>query len=206
MILAKWSTSFGEKALSFKILFAHSAVEALAVVVVSQSFDPSVTGLDGEAARKTFSSKKLVPIVLAVRESIFQEEGTVSEQLSAVRTAETFGMEVLSNRIQTIPFDLLVALIAGGCQELFETELAIKAGAFLDKADILQRSLALHVGAHKVLWTPDLAQGGDERSPNLTVAAATKRDARARCNTSVEGATTTAGCRRPCKSGALVAS
>lgn len=114
MILAEWSTTLGEKALSLKILLAHCAVETLAVVVIGQSFDPSVSSLDGEAARKTFSSKKLVPIVLAVGESIFQEERTVAEQLSAVRTAETFGMEVLSNRIQTVPFDLLAALIAGG--------------------------------------------------------------------------------------------
>jgi hypothetical protein len=40
----------------------YSAVEALAVVVVVEGFDPSVAGLDRETAGDAFRREQLVPI------------------------------------------------------------------------------------------------------------------------------------------------
>ena len=41
---------------------SYSAVEALAVVVVVEGLDPSVAGLDREAARHALRREQLVPI------------------------------------------------------------------------------------------------------------------------------------------------
>lgn len=142
MILAEWATAFGEEALSFQILFAHGAVEALAVVVVVQRFNPAISCFNREATSVAFGCEQFIPISFAIRTAVFQEERRITEQLSAVRAVEALRVEVLSNCFQAVPFDLGIALGARWGQVLFEAVLAVQLSAFFDEAQVLQRTSA----------------------------------------------------------------
>lgn len=167
MIFAEGTTAFRVEALALEILLAHRAIEALAVIIVIQGFHPTVASLDWESTREAFRGKQLVPVSFAIRQSFLQEERTVTEELATISTVEAFRVEVLSNRVQAIPLDLAVALVACRRNEFLETVLAIELSFFLDKADILKRTAALSVNADEMIGTPDLTQSGDERSSDV---------------------------------------
>lgn len=128
----------------------------------------------------------------AVGQSLLEEEWAVAEQFAAVRALEAFRVEVLSNRVQavlqqrkknrgcwervvrdrsrssssdTYAFDLVVAFVAVGRDETFETVLAIELSFLLDESDVLKGSAALRVHADEVLGAPNLPQRGDEWPP-----------------------------------------
>ena len=67
----------------------------------------------------------------------------------------------------THPLDLVAAFVAGRGDELLEAVFAVQVALLLDEADVLQGALALGVAAHEVVGAPDLAQGGDERAPDV---------------------------------------
>lgn len=169
VILAEGTTSLGEEALAFQILFTHRAIEALTVVVVAQRFYPAVTGFDWKAASEAFGGEQLVPVSFAIGTSILQEERRVGKQLAAIDAVETFRMEVLSNSFQTISFDLGVAFRARRSQVLLETVLTIQLSLFFYETKILQRTSARWCCADEVFWTPDFTKSGDERTPDVRV-------------------------------------
>lgn len=74
---------------------------------------------------------------------------------------------MLSNRVQAISLDLVVAFITRRRNESFETVLAIELSFFLDEANVLKRTTALGVNADEMIGAPDLAQSGDERPPDV---------------------------------------
>lgn len=80
----------------------YRAIEALTVIVVVQSFNPSVTSFDWEATSEAFGCEELIPIGLAVGFTFFQEEWTVAEKFATIGASEAFGMVVLSNSIQAV--------------------------------------------------------------------------------------------------------
>jgi len=65
--LAEWFSSFHKETLSFKILFAQRAVEALRMIIIIESLNPSVSRLYGESTRDAFCREQLVPIFFTVR-------------------------------------------------------------------------------------------------------------------------------------------
>lgn len=69
MIFAERTTAFRVEALALEILFAHRAVEALAVVVIIQGLHPTIASLDWKSTRETFRSEQLVPVSFAVGQS-----------------------------------------------------------------------------------------------------------------------------------------
>lgn len=85
-------SSLGVEALSFKGIMTNCAFEAGRMVVVIQSFNPSVSGFDGETASETFAGEELVPVVLTVGESVLKIEGVVAERTSAVSASEALRM------------------------------------------------------------------------------------------------------------------
>lgn len=215
MSLAVGPASFRKEALSLQVLLAHlqldmntlqldnvqnqivkyttthRAVEALTVVVVRQSLHPAIARFHREAARKALGRKQLVPVRLAVRLALLEEERTVAEQLAAIRAREALRMEMLADGVQTValkqnickytlrnkskdllfrPFAYLnlgIALVARRRQILLEAVLAVQFALLLHEANVLQRTPAILADAHKVIRTPDLAQGRDERTPLL---------------------------------------
>lgn len=175
VVFAEWPASLREEALSFQVLLAHAAVEALAVVVVGQRLNPAVSRLDGESAGEALGGEQLVPVVFAVGLAVLEEEGAVAEQLSAVDTVEAFGVEVLADSVQAIPLDLVSALVAGRGDELLEAVFAVQVALLLHEADVLQRARALAVAAHEVVRAPDLAESRDEGPPDLLVTGAAQR-------------------------------
>jgi len=72
------------------------------MVVVVQGLHPSVASFHGEAAGEAFGGEQLVPVGLAVRVAILQEEGPVAKDLAALAAGEALRMEVLANGIQTV--------------------------------------------------------------------------------------------------------
>lgn len=83
----------------------HRAVEALTVIVVRERLHPAVARLHREAAREALGGEQLVPVRLAVRLALLEEERTVAEQLAAVRAREALRMEVLADGVQTVALE-----------------------------------------------------------------------------------------------------
>jgi len=113
------------------------------VVVVVECLHPPVTRLDGEPAGDTLGREQLIPIFFAVRQAVLQVEGEVSEGLAAVGAAETLGVEVGAEGLQTVPNNLLATLAAAGGQVGSITVLTVQLALFLDEAGFLQRPPAL---------------------------------------------------------------
>lgn len=109
----------------------YGAIEALTMIIVVQSFHPTITSFDRESAGKAFSGEQLVPIwkskfvkycfftihwfkkkvwylwygtltSFAIRITILQEEWRITEQLATIDAIETFRVEVLSDSFQAI--------------------------------------------------------------------------------------------------------
>lgn len=155
MVLTEWTASLVVETLPFKVLLAVSTVEALTVIIVIQSFYPSVAGLNGESASKAFSGEELVPISFTICHAFLQEEWSVAKQFSAMATSEALWMEVPSNSIQAIALDFAGAFAASRSQVLLETVLAVQISLFLDESNVLQWATAIGVYAHEVIWAPD---------------------------------------------------
>uniref|UniRef100_A0A2M4D091 Putative secreted protein n=1 Tax=Anopheles darlingi TaxID=43151 RepID=A0A2M4D091_ANODA len=164
MVFAERTSTLREEALAFQVLFAAGAVEALAVVVVVQRLDPFVTGFDREAAGEALGREQIVPVLLAVRVALLEEERAVAELLAAVRALEALRMELLANGIQAIALNSAIALRAQRGQELLEAVLAVQVTLLLDESDIGQRTLAVGVVADEVIRAPDASQSGNEWS------------------------------------------
>lgn len=71
--------------------------------------------------------------------------------------------------LNTYPLNLVAALAAGRRDELFEAVFAVEVALLFNEANVLERALAFRVAAHKVMGAPNLAQGGDERSPGIKI-------------------------------------
>lgn len=151
------STTFAQKALSFQILFTNRTVEALAVVIVIHSFNPTITSLDRVATSVALGGKKLIPISFAVRQTIFQIEMTIAEKWSAVSTREAFRMKLLANRIQTIAFDAFWTAGTVGSQVGLETSFAIELLLLFDESNVVQFTFTIGHGAAEMIRTPSLA-------------------------------------------------
>uniref|UniRef100_A0A2M3ZQS7 Putative secreted peptide n=1 Tax=Anopheles braziliensis TaxID=58242 RepID=A0A2M3ZQS7_9DIPT len=164
MVFAERTSTLREEALSFQVLFAAGAVEALAVVVVVQRLDPFVTGLDREAAGEALGREQIVPVLLAVRIALLEEERAVAELLAAVRALEALRMELLANGIQAIALNSAIALRAQRGQKLLEAVLTVQVTLLLDESDVGQRTLAVGVVANEVIRAPDASQCRDEWS------------------------------------------
>jgi len=81
MSFAKGSPLFCKEALSLKVLLACRAIEALAVIVVTQSLNPLVPRLNGKATPKAADGEHLVPIRTAVGKPVLDEEWVSVEHL-----------------------------------------------------------------------------------------------------------------------------
>lgn len=200
VVLAERTATLREEALSFEVLLAAGAVEALTVVVVVQRLHPLVAGLDGESAGEALGREQLVPVGLAVRVTLLQEERAVAELLAAVRALEALRVELLADGVEAVALHAGVALAADRGQELLEAVLAVQVTLLLDEADVGQRALAVAVVADEVIRAPDATQSGDEWSSDLLTAAATQWDTTARGNGLVHDTTAAGGrCGLACR-------
>lgn len=157
MSLAERLSTFGEEALALQVLVAFRAFEALAVIVVVKSFNPSVTSLYGEAAANTLCRKQVVPVSLAVWQAVFQIEGTRSEDLPTVGAAEAFRMELLAYCIEAITLHPLVTLSADRGEVLLVAVFAVERSLLLHEAHVNEWLPAAFGGADEVVGTPSLS-------------------------------------------------
>jgi len=102
MGFTKYFSSFSIETFALHIFLAERAVEALWVVVVVECLHPPVTRLYGEPAGDALGREQLIPIFFAVRQAVLQVEGEVGEGLAAVGAAETLGVEVGAEGLQTV--------------------------------------------------------------------------------------------------------
>jgi len=116
--LAHRSAVLAQKALTFQVLFAHRASEALAVIVVVHSFDPAVTGLDWVAASIALCCKQFIPISFAVRQAILQVKMAVAKEATTVGARKAFRVKLLADGVQTIAFDSFGASGAVGARKV----------------------------------------------------------------------------------------
>lgn len=72
------------------------------MVIVGQSFYPSIAGLHRKTARKAFRCEHFIPIGFTIGLAILQEERTIAKQFAAIGTGKAFRMEMFTDRIQTI--------------------------------------------------------------------------------------------------------
>lgn len=170
MIFAERTTAFRVETLALQILLTHRAVETLAMVIIVQGLHPAISSFDWESTRETFRREQFVPISFAVGQSFFEKELTVAKQLATIGTFEAFRVEMFSNCVQAVAFDLVVASVARWGDETFEAVFAIELALLFYKADILKRSTTLGVYADEMIGAPNLSQSGDEWSPDVRVA------------------------------------
>lgn len=196
VVFAERTSTLREEALSFEVLFAAGAVEALAVVVVVQRLHPLVTGLYGESASEALGREQIVPVLLAVGVTLFQEERAVTELLATVRALEAFRMELLADRIQAVTLNSAIAFRAQWGQELFEAVFAVQITLLLNESNISQWALAVCVVTDEMIRTPDASQRSDERSSDLLLTASAQWDATAWSDGLVHHAPSTVGGRR----------
>jgi len=167
----------GVETLSFQVLVALGALEALAVVVVVEGLYPTVAGLYGEAAPNTLGGEEVIPVGLAVGQTILQVEGSRAEHFATVGAAEALRVELLPHRVQAVALDALVTLGAGGGQEPLVAVLAVQAPLLLHEAGVQQGPAARLRGALEVVRAPVLAQRCHKRPPDLTIASGADGDA-----------------------------
>ena len=87
---------------------------------LSKGFDPSVASLDWVRATDALRREQHVPVLLTVRQALFQVEGRVAERLLAVRADEARRMPLLLERVQTV-LSFFHYLQGGKFLELTET-------------------------------------------------------------------------------------
>ena len=138
---------------------------------LSEGFDPSVASLDGVRATDALRREQHVPVLLTVRQALFQVEGRVAERLLAVRADEARRMPLLLERVQTVLNDFsslsserrlsrtyrddrFGALGASGSNMAFEATLAVFSSAFLNKSTLEQTATTGRIRADEVLGTP----------------------------------------------------
>lgn len=164
----------------------YCAVEALRMIIIIQSFNPSVASLNGEAACKAFCCEQFIPIVFTISFALLQEEWTVAEQFTAVGAFEAFGMELAADGVQAVALqdkqriqlkfsniftfcchshlDFSIAFTAWWSQKLLEAIFTVQIAFLFDESNIDQFTLALWVDAEEVSWTPCFTQCSDEWS------------------------------------------
>ena len=137
---------------------------------LSEGLDPSVASLDGVRATDALRREQHVPVLLTIRQTLFQVEGRVAERLLAVRADEARRMPLLLERVQTVLSffslssgrqisrtyrnDRFGALGASGSNMAFEATLAVFSSAFLNKSTLEQTATTGRIRADEVLGTP----------------------------------------------------
>ena len=138
---------------------------------LSEGLDPSVASLDGVRATDALRREQHVPVLLTVRQALFQVEGRVAERLLAVRADEARRMPLLLERVQTVlnvfsslsserrlsrtyRDDRFGALGASGSNMAFEATLAVFSSAFLNKSTLKQTATTGRIRADEVLGAP----------------------------------------------------
>lgn len=170
MIFAERTTALVVEALTFQVLLAVSAIEALAMIVMIQSLNPSIAGFNGETASETFRSEKLIPIGLTVSIAILKEERSISELLAAMAASEAFRMEVLADGIQAIALDFRTAFAASRSQIFLEAIFAVQVTLFFNETNVLQWTTAIGVDANEMIRAPNATQSSNERTSDVHVA------------------------------------
>lgn len=120
---------------------------------------------------------------------------TVTKRFFTVGADETLRMPLLSNRIQTVPFNSAVALGANRSQIRFVTVFAVQLALFFDESDVLQMATTLSVDTMEVLGTPRLAESRDERTSYGSSAGSADRNSSAGTGRWIENAASTSRSR-----------
>lgn len=72
------------------------------MIIVTEGLHPTIACLHWETASKAFRGKQLVPVGLAVRQSILHEKGCISKQFAAMGAAKALRMEMFAHCIQAV--------------------------------------------------------------------------------------------------------
>lgn len=80
----------------------HRAFEARRMEVVLQRFHPSIAGLDWETTAEALRREQLVPVFLAVGQTIFDEERIISKWPMTVGTCEASWVPWLIHCFQAV--------------------------------------------------------------------------------------------------------
>lgn len=122
MFLAQRLVFLGEEGLTLQTCAANRADETGVVPGKSQRLQKLVSRFNGKVTTMTAGAEEGVIIFLAVWLSVLQVEGVVADGLFAGRTQEAVHMPGLLQGIDDFSNDLLVALEAGGSEELLIAE------------------------------------------------------------------------------------
>jgi len=129
---------------------AHRTLEAGGVIVVAQRLNPSIARFDREAATETFRSEQLVPISLAVWQTVFEIERVVSEWPSAVSARETLRMPGTIDCVEAVALDPLVTFRTHRRHVVLETAFAVQEIVLFNEAAVHQIPTTRSVGADEM--------------------------------------------------------
>jgi len=102
VIFAKDFATFCIEAFTLHIFSAESAVKTLRVVVVVQSFHPSVSSFYWESTGYTLGGKQLVPVFFTIGKSVLKVEWGVCKYFATVGTHEALRAEVGAHGFQAV--------------------------------------------------------------------------------------------------------
>lgn len=102
MAFTEWFPSFDKETLTLQILPAESAVKTLRVVVIVQSFHPSVSGFNWESTRDTLRGEQLIPVFFTIGKSVLKVEWGVGKYFATVGTHEALWAEVGAHGFQAV--------------------------------------------------------------------------------------------------------
>jgi len=102
VIFTKDFATFCIEAFTLHIFSAESAVKTLRVVVVVQSFHPSVSSFYWESTGYTLGGKQLVPVFFTIGKSVLKVEWGVCKYFATVGTHEALRAEVGAHGFQAV--------------------------------------------------------------------------------------------------------
>lgn len=152
MFLAKRFVFLGEEGLAFQSGAAHRTDKTGVMPGVTKGVQELISSLNGELTAMAASPKQTVEVLFAVRFSILQVEGVVSDWLLAASALKAVDMPRLFEGINHLPQYLGLAAAASWSEELFIAVFTVDGSLFFHKAGIGQGCAA--VGTVKFLLMP----------------------------------------------------
>lgn len=144
--------------------------------VLSHSFHPPVSGLNGEVTSSAHGLEHGGPVSFTVELAIFNMELGAPDRLGALGTEEALGVEALLQGIHTLPNDSLTTLITVRGKHGGVVLLTVQEASLLHEANVQQLDATLWVGTGEVVRAPALAQGSHEGPSDRGVTSGTHRD------------------------------
>jgi hypothetical protein len=139
MFLTVRFASLGKETLTFKVHLTCRAVETLRMPVLAESFDPTITRLNGKLTSIALGLKHCSPIFRTINLAVFIVKATGANRLVAVRTQEAVHVERILQCIDHFSNYSTSTFSTMWCKILFIVSFTKQLSSFFNKAAVDER-------------------------------------------------------------------